>query len=79
MTPRVSNYHRGFQPVPEPPHGQALALGSPVDALVGSVLPQLAKFDQHRLQTFIQCLPQQLLADEFRIVVTVQERVAPAN
>ncbi len=59
----------GFQAIAEPFHRQAFVAEFSVKALVGAVLPWLARFDQNRFEFFIHGPLQQLRAHKLRTVV----------
>ena len=59
----------GFQAIAQPFHRQAFVAEFSVEALVGAVLPWLARLDQNRFEFFIHGPLQQLRAQKLRAVV----------
>ncbi len=68
----VFDHHLGFDPVPEPLHGQAFVAELAVEAFVRAVLPRLAGIDQRRLDTFFAGPFEQRRTDEFRAIVNAE-------
>src|SRR5665213_3662447 len=68
----VFDHHLGFDPVPEPLHGQTFVAEFAVEAFVGPVLPRLSWIDQRSLDTFFAGPFEQRRTDEFRAIIGPQ-------
>ena len=78
MLPPLLDQNLRVASVFEPMHRQALIAKLPVEALVRSVLPGLARLDQHVLHSALSCPLQQCRAHELRAIVASQDLRIPA-